>query len=735
MLSIRGVVIPLLASAMATSAPHAETRVAPVCPEPVPGSAMPDPDLYCMTLFPAPDFRTASGAAALMPAGSPFGVAVTRDGSQIYDVTVSIADVPPASDLGATGYVAWATTPRLTPWVKLGTVSAGSAARGRVDFDKFMIFVSAEPDTTVTERTGRLVLRGTSPSMRMMPMDDPVLLMGAASPDDDPAHAHHSASDGWIMPPHDTTLFMPPGMMSLRPSVSPFLPDTSAAIGNAAAIPHVRPRELMRLSDGDSISLTAGLVRRTVGGKPVIMYGFNGQQPGPLLHVEQGARIVVNFENRLDLPTAVHWHGVRLDNRFDGVPHVTQEPVAPGDSFRYEVHFRDAGIYWYHPHHREDIQQDLGLYGNMLVDPIDRAAYNPVHREEVLILDDMLIADEGLVPYGREAATDALMGRFGSMLLVNGAPDHTMDVAAGDVVRLYLTNASNTRTFNASFDGARIKLIGSDLSRFEREEWVESIVLAPAERYIVEVRFDAPGTSAMINRVRAIDHVAGSFMPRADTLMRITVRPRETAAASGTANTRDAAIDEAFGMLRDHDDVASEIAPFRAHFSRPVDHHLAFGIEAENLPRTIELMMRDDSAYFHPVEWHGTMAMMSWVSSAREVRWILREAATGRENMDVTWRFRVGDVVRLRLTNERRTIHAMQHPIHIHGQRFLVISRNGVPTGNLVWKDTLLVPAGQTADVLLELSNPGRWMLHCHIAEHMEAGMMMVFDVADANEN
>ncbi|CAN5737934.1 hypothetical protein BH23GEM10_BH23GEM10_07270 [soil metagenome] len=730
MLTFRTVVTPLLASALAAAIPHAPEPLGAVCPDPVPGSAAPDPDLYCMTLVPAPDFRAASGAATLMPAESPFGVAVTRDGSQIYDVTVSVDGLPSAADLGTAAYIAWATTPRLTPWIRLGTVSAGSVARGRVDFDKFMIFVSAEPDTTVMERTGTLVLRGTSPSMRMMPMDDPVLLMGAASAD----HAHHTTSDGWIMPPHDTTLFMPPGMMSLRPSVTPFLPDTSAAVGDPVAIPHVRPRELMRLRDGDSISLTAGLVRRTVGGKPVIMYGFNGQQPGPLLHVEQGARITVDFRNELDLPTAVHWHGVRLDNRFDGVPHVTQEPVAPGASFRYEVHFRDAGIYWYHPHHREDIQQDLGLYGNMLVDPIDRAAYNPVHREEVLILDDLLIADEGLVPYGREAATDALMGRFGNMLLVNGAPDYTMDVVAGDVVRLYLTNASNTRTFNASFDGARIKLIGSDLSRFEREEWVESVVLAPAERYIVEVRFDEPGATAMINRVRAIDHVAGSFMPLADTLMRINVRARNPVDASATA-TLDAAIAGQFEMLRDHDDVASEIDRYRAHFDRPVDHHLTFGIEAIGLPRTIELMMRDDSAYFHPVEWHGTMAMMSWVSSAREVRWILREAATGRENMDVTWRFRVGDVVRIRLTNERRTIHAMQHPIHIHGQRFLVISRNGVPTGNLVWKDTLLVPAGQTADVLLELSNPGRWMLHCHIAEHMEAGMMMVFDVADANEN
>jgi len=75
----------------------------------------------------------------------------------------------------------------------------------------------------------------------------------------------------------------------------------------------------------------------------------------------------VRFTNRTDFPTAVHWHGVRLDNRFDGVPHLTQEPVEPGGSFEYKVRFRDAGLYWYHPHHREDVLQDLGLYGNLLV--------------------------------------------------------------------------------------------------------------------------------------------------------------------------------------------------------------------------------------------------------------------------------------------------------------------------------------------------------------------------------
>ena len=124
------------------------------------------------------------------------------------------------------------------------------------------------------------------------------------------------------------------------------------------------------------------------------------------------------------------------------------------------------------------------------------------------------------------------------------------------------------------------------------------------------------------------------------------------------------------------------------------------------------------------------MPRMNWVSTADRVRWILRDLDTGLENDAIDWRFVRGDVVKIRLRNDRGAVHAMQHPVHIHGQRFLVLSRDGVPNDNLVWKDTTLLPAGSTADLLLELSNPGRWMLHCHIAEHLESGMKLVFDVA-----
>ena len=337
------------------------------------------------------------------------------------------------------------------------------------------------------------------------------------------------------------------------------------------------------------------------------------------------------------------------------------------------------------------------------------------------MLDDLMVAEQGLVPYGLEAATHALMGRFGNVMLVNGEPDYRLEAKRGEVVRLMLTNVSNTRVFNLSIDGARMKVVGSDVSRFEREEWVESVVLSPAERYVVDVRFERPGATALVNRVQSIDHLYGGFFAEADTLARIEVAEEAAVPDLGAA----------FERLRHHYAVSEELERFRPHFDRPVDKELVLTLEVDldALPFPVGPMIRLDSAYFNPVEWSGTMPMMNWVSTARETRWILREPATGRENMDIEWTFDVGDVVRLRLTNDRDAAHAMQHPIHLHGQRFLILSVNGVPSDNLVWKDTMLLPVGATADLLVEMSNPGKWMLHCHIAEHMETGMMMVFEV------
>lgn len=687
------------------------------------------PGLTRIALYPTPALHPAAGSALLRWDPGPFGVSVTRSGSQRYRLEVEITGLPEPDSLGPyRAYVAWATTPLMSPVVRLGEVGNGRFPDlGPVAFDKFILLVSAESSPDAGSRAGRLVLRGASPSTRVLPDNHlmvPVSGSGEAGAGghaamDHAAMGHTSDAPAWPHPPMLEETPMIPGLGHLRPEPLPFLPRAP----DGEDLPEAVPSQVVRLRSGQTLDLAAGRVRRRIQGRDFVMYGFNGQYPGPLVQVEKDATIFVNFENRTRWPTAIHWHGIRLENAYDGVPHLTQDPVPPGGRFEYRIHFPDAGLYWYHPHHREEVQQDLGLYGNLLVEAPPDEWYAPVHREEVLLLDDLLVADDGgLFPWGEERATHTLMGRFGNLLLVNGEPEYDLEVARGEVVRFFLTNVSNTRTFNLVFGepGTHwIKVVGSDLSKFEREVRADSVTIAPAERYIVEVRYDAAGEHALENRVRPLEHTFGSYFSRVTRLGTVRVRDEQADPAGAPG----------YETLRENASVTAEVDRYRPRFADPPDYELLLTMEVEGLDPAIMQRMRADRVFFPAVEWAATMPMMNSVSTPEEVRWIVREPATGREDEEISWRFSVGDAVRLRIGNDAGALHAMQHPFHIHGQRFLVTARNGSPVENQVFKDTVLIPAGETVDLLLEITNPGKWMAHCHIAEHLESGMSFVFEV------
>ena len=523
-------------------------------------------------------------------------------------------------------------------------------------------------------------------------------------------------SSGWRMPPMDSTMPMIPGLGGTAPPVGAFLPGAGL---DPMSFPEARPSEVVVMADGDTLHVIASLVRRTLRGRLYVMYAYNGQHPGPLIKAERGSTIIVRLTNQIELPTTIHWHGIRLANRFDGVPGLTQAAVQPGESFTYEVHVPDSGLYWYHPHAREDVQQDLGLYGNVLVDGPDLAAMGPVHREQMFVLDDLLVDGMGAIPWGAEAATHALMGRFGNLMLVNGQEDLRLSVQRGEVVRLYLTNVANARTFNVTFGGALAKLIASDVGLFERESWVANVPIAPAERYVIDVRFDQPGEVAITNSIQAVNHFRGEFFPHVDTLALVEVR----------SDLVQEDLSAAFEALRAYSGVTEEIEGFRQHFDRVPDFELETRLRVRNLPAPIVLAMGIDTLYVPPMEWNDAMPLMNWLSTGTQVTWILEDPATGLENDDIHWTFRQGDVVKIRVHNPTDTFHPMNHPIHIHGQRFLVLNRDGRPQDNLVWKDTAILPVGSTMDLLVEMSNPGEWMVHCHISEHLDAGMMFHFTV------
>jgi FtsP/CotA-like multicopper oxidase with cupredoxin domain/YHS domain-containing protein len=479
-------------------------------------------------------------------------------------------------------------------------------------------------------------------------------------------------------------------------------------------LPDAVPTAVVELRDGDAFDLRATPVRGRVGGATVKLLGYNGSVPGPTLRVTQGSEITVRFQNELDLETTVHWHGLRHEHRFDGVPtghhRGMQAPVPPGGDFEYRLRFPDAGVFWYHPHIREDYAQEHGLYGAIVVEPADPAYWPPVNRDVVLMVDDILIEDGQVAPFRRSGSDRTAMGRFGNVMLVNGQTDARVEANVGEVVRFYLTNTANTRVFNLRIPGARLKLVGGDNGRLEREALVEEVLLAPSERAVVDAFFERPGRLTLEHRTS------------------------DTTYALATVDVRERPVDRshaaAFAALRTAPELEAERAALARDLERAPDKTLALvGI----MPGMAHHggMAGHDGEQAPPIEWEDTMAAMNRMSTPHTMLWQLVDRETGAANHEIAWAFRQGERVKIRIVNEPGSDHPMQHPFHIHGQRFLVLGRDGVPSPNLGWKDTVLVRTGETVDLLMDAGNPGLWMAHCHIAEHLEGGMMLSFQVGD----
>ena len=129
------------------------------------------------------------------------------------------------------------------------------------------------------------------------------------------------------------------------------------------------------------------------------------------------------------------------------------------------------------------------------------------------------------------------------------------------------------------------------------------------------------------------------------------------------------------------------------------------------------------------IEWEDDMAMMNNMSNDEMMEWVIEDTDTGAKNDEIDWSFETGDLVKVRVYNDENGMHQMQHPLHFHGQRFVVLATDDELNENMQWKDTVLIPKGQTVDLLVDMSNPGKWMAHCHIAEHLHSGMMFNFEV------
>ncbi len=414
--------------------------------------------------------------------------------------------------------------------------------------------------------------------------------------------------------------------------------------------------------------IAAPLDLELVPGHKTPAWGYGGQAPGLELRCRQGERLRVRFINKLDVQSTIHWHGIRLPLEMDGVPYVSQAPVLPGEYFDYDFICPDAGSFWYHPHTASAEQLGRGLVGPLIVEEREPTGF--LHERTLSLktwhIDKRGAFSEFLVP--RQAAREGTRGR---LTTINGEPNPTLELPAGQVVRLRLINVDNTITYRLNLPGSEARIYALDGNPVQPRPLGKEYWLGPGMRIDLALKVPAAGQELSLRN-----------------------GPLRLATLKGITST------EAVGDWP---------PPLPANPVAEPD------------------LSRAETLRFN-FEWAAALASPADEAAGRYKYWQINGQAWDINDKTCADR----PIATLKKDGHYifvlRNMAQYQHPIHLHGMTFKVLSsdrRKIIP----YFTDTYLLGKNETARIAFVADNPGVWMFHCHVIDHMETGLMAAIEV------
>lgn len=403
-------------------------------------------------------------------------------------------------------------------------------------------------------------------------------------------------------------------------------------------------------------------------GKVVEAWTYNGSIPGPTIRANVGDRLIIHFTNNLPEATTIHSHGIRLPIAMDGVPGYSQSEVEKGGTFTYDYVVPDAGLFWYHPHVNAAAQVGNGLYGPLLVkDPAENVGATD---ELLIVLSDIGLDEHDHLDDPNSGGTTGMaFGREGNIVLVNGRKASTITARAGVPQRWRILNPSKSRYFALDLDGQDFKLIGTDGGLQEYPTTVSSLVIGAAERVDVIVTPQGKPGGELPFRSYVFNRGFGS----------VEFRPAE----------------EALFIIKFTDE-----APYTAPAPPPIKRDIKplSVVDATKVQMDLTIEQLQDGSFQYGIN---------------KVAFNHSKPFLAKEGETQIWT----------LTNKT----PWTHPFHLHGFFFQVLDeKTGQPERPLAWKDTVSVPFEKTVKIVVKFDegHPGKWMMHCHILDHAEGGLM-----------